>query len=81
MNETSVLCPKCGNDQEVGYDTDGPKVLDAWLINDDSGMECVECKADIPSDLVYEAASLAHAEALDDYDPTDAELTIYNGPQ
>lgn len=70
MTATSFRC-KCGHDQEVEYETDGPEVLDVWSV--DGELKCEVCEAELDRDAVYTAVSIDHAsQDIEPADPHDA---------
>ena len=50
-----------------------------WSV--EGGLICEGCERPLDKDAVYEAVSIEHAEAMDNYDPSEADLITYNGPQ
>lgn len=62
---TSIECKHCGHDNEIDGEVDGYKVVEMWVIDaeDDGRFACAnpDCRKDLNSDEVYEAASIAVA--------------------
>jgi transposase-like protein len=63
MNETFYTCPKCDTENRVLYESDGYRVHEVWLDNDDNGFCCVGCRQNLNADTLYTVASEAAAEA------------------
>lgn len=57
-DETFYTCPRCDFENKVLYERDGYKVMEVWLDNDDSSLECVGCRKELDADALYVAVSM-----------------------